>query len=153
MSIIMITILALLAIAIIVVILSIKNRMSENKDDKDDFSRNERNKEFRSNHENNLGNSDTSLSAYSFYLIVEDCFTITGRGAVSTGKILKGEIKKNDEVYIETNSGEVIREKVLGIETKRRLLNSAAEGENVGIMFDKKSKQYIEKGCKIFKKF
>ncbi|MBP9479015.1 MAG: hypothetical protein KBF12_10380 [Sebaldella sp.] len=153
MNIITITILVLLVIIIIVLILSVKNRMSENKDNKDDFSKNERNSEFKSRDKNIVKNTDVSLSAYSFYLKVEDCFSITGRGAVSIGKIIKGEVKKGDVVYIETNAGEVIEEKVLAIESRRRSVNSATEGDDIGLMLDKKSKQYLERGCKIFKKF
>ena len=148
MNVVIINIFVLLIVVALVVVLIMKKK-SEGKEDEYGFSKSERDRENR----NNIStDSDPSLSNYSFYLIVEDSFAITGRGAVATGKILKGEIKKGDTVYIETNAGKLIEEKVLGIETMRKIKTSAAAGENVGIMFSKNSKNYIERGCKVLKK-
>ena len=148
MNVVIINIFVLLIVVALVVVLIMKKK-SEGKEDEYGFSKSERDRENR----NNIStDSDPSLSNYSFYLIVEDSFAITGRGAVATGKILKGEIKKGDTVYIENNAGKLIEEKVLGIETMRKIKTSAAAGENVGIMFSKNSKNYIERGCKVLKK-
>ena len=147
----MINILVLLIVVAMIIAMAVlfMKRKSEGKEDEYGFAKKEKDRE---NKNKVVLDSDPSISNYLFYLIVEDVFSITGRGAVATGKILKGEIKKGDTVYIETNTGELIEEKVLGIETMRKIKTNAVAGDNVGIMFSKNSKSYIERGCKVLKK-
>lgn len=68
-----------------------------------------------------------------FRMIVEDVFSIKGRGTVITGQIESGTLNVNDEIYLRrTNSSR--RVVVTGIEMFRKLANQAQAGENVGIL-------------------
>ena len=85
-------------------------------------------------------------SDVSFFMVVEDVFSISGRGTVATGKISKGTIKKGDQVYINNQGNPII---CTGIEKFRRIIDSASEGENVGILLRGISKSDIKKGDKL----
>lgn len=64
-----------------------------------------------------------------FYMMVEDVFTITGRGTVVTGRIESGCVKQGDTIKING-----IETKVLGIEMFRKTLDYAEAGDNVGLL-------------------
>ena len=74
--------------------------------------------------------------AGDFLMPIEDVFSITGRGVVVTGRIARGNISINDELEIVGMSGEVITTKVTGIESFRKLLDSAEAGDNVGLLIN-----------------
>ncbi|MBQ9266808.1 MAG: hypothetical protein IJ217_00735 [Clostridia bacterium] len=70
-----------------------------------------------------------------FELVVEDVFTITGRGTIVTGRVGVGQIRVGDEVYIKNNStGKQKKTRVLGVEMFRKLLDVANVGDNVGLL-------------------
>lgn len=83
--------------------------------------------------------------AGDFLMPIEDVFSITGRGVVVTGKIMRGNISINDEIEIVGMSGEVITTKVTGIESFRKLLDSAEAGDNVGLLINA-AKENITRG-------
>ena len=78
-----------------------------------------------------------SNSSGPFAFEVEDVFTITGRGMVATGRVTRGSIARNDEVSFRSPSGEVIRRRIIGIETLGKIVDSAREGDTVGLLFAK----------------
>jgi hypothetical protein len=81
--------------------------------------------------------ADSGTSTASFAFEVEDVFTITGRGMVATGRVIRGQIAKGDEISFRSPKGEVIRRRIVGIETVGKIVDSAKEGETVGLLFTK----------------
>ena len=77
----------------------------------------------------------------SFAMMVEDVFSITGRGTVVTGKISKGTVTVGDTVMFNG-----IATTVNGIEMFRKTLDTASEGDNVGILLDKIDRNQISRG-------
>ena len=76
------------------------------------------------------GNEDADLIKYagsidpgasSFRMTIEDVFTITGRGAVATGRIEVGTINIGDKVLIVRINGQVLTSTITGIEMFRKL--------------------------------
>ena len=78
-------------------------------------------------------------------MIVEDVFTISGRGTVATGCVDRGTLKINDEVKIVSNT-ETKKAVVSGIEMFRKQANVAATGDDVGILLRGTSAKEVQKG-------
>ncbi len=78
-----------------------------------------------------------------FEFVIEDVFSITGRGTVVTGRVTRGIIRVNDEVTI-TPSG--IRTVVTGIEQFRKTLDYAQQGDNAGLLLRGISKEQVHRG-------
>jgi elongation factor Tu len=78
-----------------------------------------------------------------FELIVEDVFTITGRGTIVTGRVTRGMVRVGEEVVI-LPSG--IRTVVTGIEQFRKSLDYAKEGDNAGILLRGVSREQVQRG-------
>ncbi len=89
---------------------------------------------------------ETMLNDDDFKMIVDDVFTIMGRGIVVTGKIESGEVTVND--FVTVNSCSV---QVTGIEMFRKKLDSAHAGENVGLLLKDIDKSMVNKGDVITK--
>ena len=70
----------------------------------------------------------------SFKMIVEDLYSMTGRGIVATGHISSGLIRLNDLVEIFHSDGNSITATVVGIEQSSNLVKKAKSGENVGLL-------------------
>ena len=84
----------------------------------------------------------TSNYSGEFYMLVEDVFTIAGRGTVVTGRVEKGEVHIGDIVSISgRNNAEVT-----GIEMFRKTLDFAKAGDNCGILLKDISRNDIHKG-------
>lgn len=77
-----------------------------------------------------------------FRMTVQDVFFIRGRGAVATGRVEAGSLRVGDEVTI--NGDRTLR--VDGIEAFRKVLDEAAEGQNIGVLFKKLAKQDLAIG-------
>ena len=81
-----------------------------------------------------------------FLMPVEDVFSITGRGTVSTGRVERGTVNLNDKVEIVGLSDEKRETTVTGIEMFRKLLDSAEAGDNIGCLLRGVQKNEIERG-------
>ena len=66
-----------------------------------------------------------------FVMVIEDVFTITGRGTVVTGKVLSGAVSLGDYVTIKEIG---VQTQVTGIEMFRKQCDTAVAGDNVGIL-------------------
>ncbi len=77
------------------------------------------------------GNYNTTQG---FSLTVEDVFTITGRGTVIVGRIASGSIKVGDTVTLKRTNGSTQQVTIAAIEMFRKVLNTAKEGDNVGLL-------------------
>jgi hypothetical protein len=72
-----------------------------------------------------------------FSFEVEDIFTITGRGMVTTGRVTRGRIAVGDEVKFQSPKGELVKRRIVAIEAFRKTVKEANEGETVGLLFSK----------------
>ena len=81
-----------------------------------------------------------------FLLSVEDVFTISGRGTVSTGRVERGTLKVNEEVEIIGLTSKILKTTVTGIEMFRKLLDYAIAGDNVGLLLRGVSRDQITRG-------
>ena len=81
-----------------------------------------------------------------FLMPIEDIFTITGRGTVSTGRVERGVLHVNEEVEIVGIKEEVKKTVVTGIEMFRKLLDEAQAGDNIGALLRGIQRTEIERG-------
>jgi len=81
-----------------------------------------------------------------FLMPVEDVFSISGRGTVSTGRVERGTIKMSDVVEIVGLSDESKQTVVTGIEMFHKLMDTAEAGDNVGLLLRGIQKNEIERG-------
>lgn len=77
----------------------------------------------------------------SFEFLIEDVFTITGRGTVVTGKALSGSAKVNDIVFINS-----IQSEITGIEMFRKSLDVINAGDNAGLLLKGISREMVKRG-------
>jgi elongation factor Tu len=81
-----------------------------------------------------------------FLMPVEDVFTISGRGTVATGRVERGQIKKNEPVEIVGLADEIKNTVVTDIEMFHKLLDYAEAGDNIGALLRGIDKKGIERG-------
>ena len=80
-----------------------------------------------------------------FLMAVEDVFSITGRGTVSTGRIERGQVRVGDNVeLIGINPTKTIT--VTGLEMFQKTLESGLAGDNIGILLRGVQKADILRG-------
>ena len=84
-------------------------------------------------------------------LVVDDVFTITGRGTVVTGTVAAGSFQLGDSVQIVHDGHGTLTTTIQGIEAFRQLLSSANKGDQVGILLQGVDRQDIGKGYAIRK--
>lgn len=80
-----------------------------------------------------------------FHMLVEDVFSIRGRGTVVTGTIDTGMLRKGDEVVIRRTAG-TKRMAVAGIESIGKTIDQANAGDKVGILLKDVSKDEVQPG-------
>ncbi len=81
-----------------------------------------------------------------FLMPIEDIFTITGRGTVSTGRVERGKINVGDEVEIVGMSDEIKKTVATGLEMFRKLLDFAQAGDNIGVLLRGIGRTEVERG-------
>ena len=69
-----------------------------------------------------------------FLMLIEDVFTITGRGTVVTGRIEQGKIESGNEVEIVGIHLKVEKTVVTGLEMFQKMLDYAQAGDNAGAL-------------------
>jgi translation elongation factor EF-Tu-like GTPase len=81
-----------------------------------------------------------------FQFVVEDVFSIKGRGTVVTGRVGAGKVAVGDAITV-TRDG-VLRRKtrVTGIEAFKKVLTVAEPGTTVGLLLADVDRQEIERG-------
>ena len=92
---------------------------------------------------NNNGESTSSNENVDgvFLMGINETFTITGRGTVVAGEILRGKVKIGDDVQVIGMDNEVINTKVTGIEAFRKQLEEGKAGEEIAVLLDKNVKR------------
>ena len=86
-----------------------------------------------------------------FLLIIEDVFTITGRGTVATGKVLRGTVNVGDVVSIMGINHETQTIEIGAIEAFRKNIDSATAGNEVGLLLKNVDADEVERGQVIAK--
>ncbi|MGN8906101.1 elongation factor Tu [Bacillota bacterium HCP28S3_F12] len=81
-----------------------------------------------------------------FLMPVEDVFTISGRGAVATGRVERGMLKLNDPVEIVGIKEETQTSVATGIEMFRKTMDFAEAGDNIGVLLRGIDRTAIERG-------
>lgn len=95
-----------------------------------------------------LGPASTYDGTENFEFIVEDVFTITGRGTVVTGRVSRGTVAVGEVVNLK-NAG--VSTTVTGIEMFRKTLDYAQEGDNAGLLLRGISRDQVSRGEIIYK--
>jgi len=80
-----------------------------------------------------------------FLMPVEDVFTISGRGTVTTGRVERGIVKVGEEVEI-VGFKETVKTVVTGVEMFRKLLDEGRAGDNIGALLRGVKKEDVERG-------
>ena len=86
-----------------------------------------------------------------FLMPIEDVFTITGRGTVTTGRVERGMVKVGDEVEIVGMREEIRKHVVTGVEMFRKLLDFAEAGDNIGTLLRGVDRKDVERGMVLAK--
>ncbi len=86
-----------------------------------------------------------------FLMPIEDVFSITGRGTVTTGRIERGVVKIGEAVEIIGMQEEKQTTTVTGVEMFRKLLDSGQAGDNVGLLLRGVDKDSVERGMVVVK--
>jgi elongation factor Tu len=86
-----------------------------------------------------------------FLMPIEDVFTITGRGTVTTGRVERGQVKVGDEVSIVGMKEDVRKTIVTGVEMFRKLLDYAEAGDNVGTLLRGVDRKEVFRGMVLAK--
>jgi elongation factor Tu len=84
-------------------------------------------------------------SAKPFLMSVEDVFTITGRGTVATGRVERGELKKNEQVEI-VGLRPTKTSVATDLEQFRKSCDFIIAGDNAGILLRGMNRTDIERG-------
>jgi elongation factor Tu len=80
-----------------------------------------------------------------FLMPIEDIFSITGRGTVSTGRVERGRLKKMEEVEI-VGIKPTRKTVATDLEMFRKLLDEVQAGDNVGVLLRGVDKDEIQRG-------
>ena len=80
-----------------------------------------------------------------FLMPIEDVFTITGRGTVTTGRVERGRVKVGDKVEI-VGIKDTQETVVTGTEMFHKTLEFAEAGDNVGTLLRGIAKKDVERG-------
>ncbi|WP_338833626.1 Elongation factor Tu [Moorella humiferrea] len=86
-----------------------------------------------------------------FLMPIEDVFTITGRGTVTTGRVERGKVKVGDEVEIIGLRDQVRKTVVTGVEMFRKILDEAVAGDNIGTLLRGVERKEVERGMVLAK--
>lgn len=83
-------------------------------------------------------------------LILQDAFTITGRGTVLVGELVAGSVAVGDEIVVTEPSGQSRVVRVTGVESKRKLLEGASVGiGQIGLLVDGVRKDEVARGSSV----
>lgn len=86
-----------------------------------------------------------------FLMPIEDVFTITGRGTVTTGRVERGQVKVGEEVEIVGMRDATRKTVCTGVEMFRKLLDYAQAGDNIGTLLRGVDRREVERGMVLAK--
>src|SRR5574338_55161 len=85
-----------------------------------------------------------------FLMLIEDVFSISGRGTVVTGRVERGKVKVGEEVEI-IGFRPTQKKVVTGVEMFRKLLDEGVAGDNIGVLLRGTEKDDVERGMVLAK--
>ncbi len=88
----------------------------------------------------------TSANATEFYLVIEDVFSVSGRGVVVVGKVSAGTLCVGERVMLHHKDGTVHSVRVKGLELFRKTTHKITAGNNAGILLADISKGDVSAG-------
>lgn len=150
----------LIIVAILIVVGIVAAVLYFNNQDKKELTDNEtsNNSEVENNSQNNEQQNNNSTGSVeegtnttydengAFLFIIEDVFTITGRGTVVTGNVQRGKIKVGDTVQIVGLNEEILTTEVTGIEMFRQQKDEATIGDNAGLVLKDITREQVQRG-------
>ena len=80
-----------------------------------------------------------------FLMPIEDVFSISGRGTVTTGRVERGVVNVGDEVEI-IGIKETVKTVCTGVEMFRKLLDQGEAGDNIGALLRGTKREEVERG-------
>jgi len=80
-----------------------------------------------------------------FLMPIEDVFSISGRGTVTTGRIEQGVVNVGDEIEI-VGVKETTKTVCTGVEMFRKLLDQGEAGDNIGALLRGTKREEVERG-------
>ncbi|NBQ75963.1 MAG: elongation factor Tu [Acetobacteraceae bacterium] len=78
-------------------------------------------------------------------LMIEDVFSISGRGTVVTGRVERGIVRVGEEVEI-VGLKATVKTTVTGVEMFRKLLDQGQAGDNIGALLRGTKREDVERG-------
>jgi len=84
-----------------------------------------------------------------FMMSIEEVFSISGRGTVASGRVVRGILKKDSEVEIVGGSKTPIKSKVTDIETFKKSCDESRAGDNSGLLLRGVKREDIKRGMVI----
>ncbi|EHY52751.1 translation elongation factor Tu [Exophiala dermatitidis] len=81
-----------------------------------------------------------------FMMSVEEVFSISGRGTVASGRVLRGVLKKDSEVEIVGGGPQPIKTKVTDIETFKKSCDESRAGDNSGLLLRGVKREDVKRG-------
>ncbi|KIW21156.1 translation elongation factor Tu [Exophiala spinifera] len=81
-----------------------------------------------------------------FMMSVEEVFSISGRGTVASGRVMRGVLKRDSEVEIIGGGDQVIKTKVTDIETFKKSCEESRAGDNSGLLLRGVKREDIRRG-------
>lgn len=81
----------------------------------------------------------------TFRMIVQDVFSIKGRGTIITGRIESGTITVGNEILLQGKNS-IKTTVVSGIEVRRKVNGHAKTGDDVGILLKNIEKEDVQQG-------
>lgn len=86
-----------------------------------------------------------------FQMTVDDVMTVSGRGTVALGEVQRGTVRVGDQIVISGRQGRLTA-RVRALEKFREILDTAHEGEYIGVTLEGISKEQVEKGDILLKR-
>ena len=84
-----------------------------------------------------------------FLMSVEEVFSIPGRGTVASGRVERGQLKRDQEVEIVGASATPIKTKVTDIETFKKTCDESRAGDNSGLLLRGIRREDVRRGMVI----
>jgi elongation factor Tu len=81
-----------------------------------------------------------------FLMPIEDVFTIEGRGTVTTGRVERGKLKRNEEIEIVGIHPQSTKTVVTGIEMFHKDMDECQAGDNVGTLLRGVKREDVVRG-------
>ena len=91
----------------------------------------------------------TPIATGNGVMVVDDVFSIKGRGTVATGRVESGSFSIGETVRIQKQDGTSMMSTITGIEAFRKILDIAQAGDNCGLLLRDIERSSIERGDQI----